>query len=89
MRKILKSKLPELIFVIILLTVLYGVFSLPLDRPWRIFAIVTASFFGLIIYYLLFRDLYRGKWLKVAIACAVGAALGAGIVLIRHYALRH
>ena len=89
MRQVLKTKLAELLFVIVLLAVLFGVFSLPLDRPGRIFAVVTASFIGLIIYYLLFRGLYRGKRLKFGIALVVGAAVGVCMVLLRHYALRH
>jgi hypothetical protein len=78
------SKRDELIFTIVFLAILFGVSYLPLGRPWKIAATSSISVLGLLIYFVLFRELNRGRWLKTALAFALGLAIGAGgVVLVR------
>lgn len=84
MRQASRPKRDELIFAVVFLAILFGASYLPLGRPWKIATTSSISATGVIIYFVLFRELHRGRWLKTALAFALGLAIGAGgVVLLR------
>jgi len=80
---ILKTKIGELIFVVAFLAFLFAVASIPLERHWKLFAVVIVSLIGVVTYIFLYRERYRGRWLKAAFAFIIGLVIGAGVMALR------
>jgi len=78
----LNSKLVEWIFVIAFAIVMVVAVTLPLGRHTRVFTLLGVSVVGLAAYFYLFRDRFRGRWLKVSIVATVGALLGGVIMFV-------
>jgi hypothetical protein len=56
--------------------------TLHLGRIARIFTLLGVSVFGVTAYFYLFRNHFRGRWLKTGIAAIVGAFLGGVIMFL-------
>jgi 4-hydroxybenzoate polyprenyltransferase len=76
------TKLAEWISAIAFAVVMFVALSLPLGRNTRSFVLSVVSVVGVGAYFYLFRDSFRGRWLKVSIAAIVGALLGGVIMFL-------
>lgn len=83
MREFLKTKRAETVYAIALVVGLQIVALLPMGKSVRLPTLVALSVAGLGGYFLLYKERYRGRWTKVALAFAIGGGLGIAISAIR------
>jgi len=84
MREFMKTKTGEWLFGIVFLIVLFYVSSFTLETRWRLGAPLVVVLIGAVAYVFLFRERYRGRWWKVALALAFGFLLGFVIFALRN-----